>query len=119
MLLRHFWITSLVFTMEDSLSENEIFLMQNTFNENSLYAGTQDASNAVNFFEDEYLNDIDDHAFHEDVVFGDFSDQPDNSSVAPSTQQIVQMYSETPKLSTPMVPMVSEEYFGDGEKVCT
>ena len=67
----------------------------------------------LNFFDDFYWDDIDDHSFPEDVTYWDFSNQPDNSSVAPSTQEIVEMFGDKSSIE----PMVSEAYFADDEKV--
>ena len=87
----------------------EIFITQSTFRD----VDTQGASNAVDFLDDYYWNDIDDHSFPQDVTYWDFSNQPDNSSTVPSTQEIVEMFGEQKAFE----PMVSEEYFTDDQQV--
>ena len=96
----------------ERVSGDEIFIMQSTFRENC-DVSTQGASNASEFFGDIFWGDIDDHSFPEEVTYWDFSDQPDNSSEVPSTQQIVEMFGENKRFE----PMVSDDYFADDEKV--
>ena len=93
----------------DCDSGDEIFVTQSTFRD----VNTQSAGEAVDFLDDFYWNDIDDHSFPEEVTYWDFSNQPDNSSVVPSTQEIVEMFGD----KKPFEPLVSEEYFADDEKV--
>ena len=81
---------------------------------------TQRASEAVNFLEnDKFWDDIDDHSFPEDVVYWDFSDQVDNSSIAPSLP-LKQSHESNQNLDAQFCDIeeiISEDYFADGEEV--
>ena len=64
-------------------SGDEIFITQNTFS-------TQATVDALDYLKnDMFWNDIDDHSFPEDVVYYDFSNQKDNSSVAPDLDEFL------------------------------
>ena len=88
-------------------SGDEIYITQNSFR-------TQSAAEAVEYLEnDMFWNDIDDHSFPEDVVYYDFSNQKDNSSVAQDLDDFL-----ANKKQSEFVPVIGDEYFADDEEVC-
>ena len=98
----------------DPDSGDEIFITQNTFRSNLDAVNTQAASEAAEFLDEKFWEDIHDDNFPEEITYWDFTDHPDNSSTAPSTQEIVEMFGDKQE---PFVPIVSDEYFADDEKV--
>ena len=92
-------------------SGDEIFITQSTFN-------TQCAAEAVDFIENEiFWNDIDDHSFPEDVVYYDFSNQRDNSSVAPDVDKLFGSIPKVENSNEGFVPIIGDGYFADDEEV--
>ena len=92
-------------------SGDEIFITQNSF-------CTQTAAEAAEFLEnDMFWNDIDDHTFPEDVVYYDFSDQKDNSSVAPDLETFLADKRKRESNEAEFVKVIGDEYFADDEEV--
>ena len=92
-------------------SGDEIFITQNSFK-------TQTAAEAVDFIENDiFWNDIDNHSFPKDVVYYDFSNQKDNSSVAPDLDEFLAQKAKKEKVDSEFVDIVGDGYFADDEEV--